>query len=102
MSASVNPQKRILVVGVDKVLFQRIEPLLNRAYFVVERVPRGKSALELCGHVGFDLILAGHPLPDLDTKAFVAGLRTAGSRTAGSQLVLLADEGRLSEVADLV
>ena len=101
MSASVSPQKRILVAGVEKTLFERIEPLLNRAYFDVERVPRGQSALDLCGHVGFDLILAAHPLPDLDTKAFVAGLRQPGSRTAGSQLVLLADEGRLAEVADL-
>lgn len=102
MSASVNPQKRILVAGVDKTLFERIEPLLNRAYFEVERVPRGQSALELCGHVGFELILAAHPLPDLETKAFVEGLRRPGSPTAASQLVLLAEEGRLSEVAALV
>lgn len=102
MSASVKPQKRILVAGVEKGLFEKIEPLLNRAYFEVERVPRGQSALDLCVHVGFDLILAAHPLPDLETRAFVTALRDPVSRTAGSQLVLVADEGRLPEVADLV
>ena len=102
MSASVHPQKQILVVGVDKGLVERIEPLLNRAYFSVERMPHGRSALELCGHVGFDLILVGHPLPDLETKVFVEWLRNPGSRAAGSQLVLLAEDAHLPEIANLV
>jgi len=101
MSLVAEARKKILVVGVGKGLFDRIDPLLNRAYFLVERVPRGQSGLMLSGHVGFDLILVGHPLSDIELAAFVATLRQPGSASAGSQVLVLAEAGRLAEAVRL-
>jgi len=95
-------RNRILAVGVDRVLFQTIAPLLDRSALAVDRVPRGESALALCQHVGFDLMIVGHPLPDMPLEQFLAGARRAGSPSARAPLVVLSAEAGLGGVTAML
>lgn len=95
-------QKRILVVAVDRELFGKIDPLLNRAYFAVDKVPRGRSGAILCANVAFDLMLVGHPLPDMAFQEFLFEVRRGGSPCAASPLLVLTPEQRLGELKDLL
>jgi CheY-like chemotaxis protein len=88
-------QKRVLVVGIARDLFARIEPLLSRASLAVDRVPRAESALALCRQRQFDLVIAFDPLPDMPVPAFVHQLRVHGSRCASAQVLLLTDQTNL-------
>ena len=87
--------KSILVVGLERKVFQLIDPLLSRSHFTVDRVPKGKSGLALCERVAFDLIIAADPLPDIDITEFLAVVRMKGMPTAGSQLLALGAGQRL-------
>lgn len=89
--------RRILAVGMEPELYGRIEALLNRSYFEVDRVPRGESASELCAVIPFDLMLVRFPLPDIPVDNLLAAVRIPGSPCAGSQVLLLADAARLAE-----
>lgn len=91
-------KKRILIVAVEQQGFDRIDPLLHRSYFVVERVPRGASGAMLCSNVPFDLVVAGHPLPDMPLADFVKAVRKAGSACIQTPLLVLAERSRLAEV----
>lgn len=95
-------QRRILAVGMEPELFGRIESLLNRSYFEVDRVPRGESASELCAVIPFDLMLVRFPLPDIPLANLLAAVRIPGAPCAGSQILLLADAPRLAEAERLV
>jgi hypothetical protein len=94
--------RRILAVGLEPELYGRIEALLNRSYFEVDRVPRGGSGRLLCAEIAFDLILVRFPLPDMEAGELLAAVRGGGSPCAGSQILLLPDEARLAEAALLV
>jgi uncharacterized protein (TIGR02266 family) len=88
---------RVLVAGVDRALYDRLEPLLRRSDLEVDRVPRGASALLLSQHATFDLIAVQHPLPDLALDEFVASLRSRSAASAASPLLVLCDGPRLGE-----
>lgn len=95
-------KSRILAVGIDRLLYDKIEPLLNRSYFDVDRVPRGESALILCSQVRFDLMIVGYPLPDMSLDALLEGIRRPESPCAENQLLLLAPAEQLAELHPLV
>src|SRR6266536_1167898 len=94
--------KRILAVGVDKTLFARIDSVLRQSVGTLDRIPRGGSALALCGHVPFDLMIVGDPLPDMDLAAFLAALRETESACGRSPVLVLTEESRLVEVRRLL
>ncbi len=94
--------RRNLAVGMEPDLYSRIEALLNRSYFEVDKVPRGESGRVLCGAIPFDLILVRFPLPDIDVTELLAALRAPASPCAGSQVLLLADASRLTEAERLL
>jgi DNA-binding NarL/FixJ family response regulator len=85
-------RKRILAVVTDLALFRKLEELLRRASFEVNRVPSGAGALVLVGNVKYNLVLAGLPLPDLGLQEFLSSLRALDSEGVGSPLVVLAPE----------
>jgi uncharacterized protein (TIGR02266 family) len=87
--------KSILVVGLERKLFEEIDPLLNRSHFTVDRMARGKSGLALCEQVPFDLIIAVDPLPDIDITEFLTVVREKGMPTATSHLLALGVDERL-------
>lgn len=94
--------RRILAVGMEPEVYGRIEALLNRSYFEVDKVPRGDSGRVLCGAIAFDLVLVRYPLPDIDVTDLLAAVRIPGSPSAGCQVLLLADEARLFQAQRLV
>ncbi len=94
--------RRILVVALDRELFERIDPLLNRSLFAVDSVARGESGVVLSNHVAFDLMLVGYPLPDVSLELFLSAVRRSGGPCARSQLLVLAPESRLGEVRPLL
>ena len=87
--------KSILVVGLERKLFEEIDPLLNRSHLTVDRVARGKSGLALCEAVPFDLIIAVDPLPDIEITEFLTAVRMKGMPTATSHLLALGVGERL-------
>lgn len=93
-------ESSILAVALNRQFFDKIDPLLNRSYFTVERVPRGESALALCRHTWFDLILAAHPLPDMPLETFLRSLRREGALSARSHLLVLTEAARLAELPE--
>jgi hypothetical protein len=95
-------RRRILAVGMEPELYGRIEALLNRSYFEVDKVPRGESGQVLCAAIAFDLVLVRFPLPDIAVTDLLAEVRMPGSPCFSCQVVLLADEPNLSEAGSLV
>jgi uncharacterized protein (TIGR02266 family) len=98
MTKKDQPKQKILVVGLERGAFSTIDALLNRSYFTVDRVLHGESGLALAGQVAFNLLIVKHPLPDMDTGAFVATLRRPAGASATSQLLAVAEPVRLNEV----
>lgn len=93
---------RVLVVGLERALFQKIDPLLNRSLFTVDRVPRGESGLALASHATFDLIAVRHPLPDMALGHFIQTVHEPGSPCGAAQILVLTDDARLAEVKGLL
>lgn len=103
MTATTAPNKgRILVVGLERPLFQKIDPVLNRSKFVVDRVPRGESGKLLASHAAFDLIVVRHPLPDMSLGSLLNSVHEPGSPCGAAPILVLTDESRLSEVRGLM
>ncbi len=94
--------RRILAVGMEPEVWKRIEPLLNRSYFEVDKVPRGESGRVLCQSIAFDLLLVRFPLTDIDVSDLLAAVRRPASLCARSQVLLVADEARLFQAQRLV
>lgn len=94
--------QRILAVGMEPVVWGRLEALLNRSYFEVDKVPRGDSGRVLCEAIAFDLLLVRYPLTDIDVSDLLAAVRHPGSLCARSQVLLVADEARLFQAQLLV
>jgi CheY-like chemotaxis protein len=84
-------EHRILIVGLDRSLFARIDPLLSRSLFAVDRVSRGESGVALAEHVAFDLIVLRYPLPDMELLAFLGAVRKSAGPNARTELLMLAD-----------
>lgn len=93
----MNCAKRILAVGVDRKLLADMKRVLSRSVLSLDGVPRGGSALTLCGRVPFDLVIVGDPLPDMDLADFLATLRKAESECGRSPVLVVTDEDRLLE-----
>jgi uncharacterized protein (TIGR02266 family) len=93
---------RILAVGLERALFERIDPLLSRSLFAVDRVPRGESGVILAGQVRFDLVIVRHPLPDVSLELFLAALHRPGSASGKAPLLVFADQQRLAEARQAI
>jgi uncharacterized protein (TIGR02266 family) len=93
----MNDAKRILAVGVDRKLLADMKRVLSRSVLSLDGVPRGGSALSLCGRVPFDLVIVGEPLPDMDLAEFLTTLRKAESKCGRSPVLVVTDESRLLE-----
>lgn len=93
---------RILVVGLERKLYEKINPLLNRSLFAVDRVPRGESGLALANHAAFDLIAVRHPLPDMSLGSFIHAVHDPGSLCGAAQILVLTDAARVAEVSGLM
>jgi uncharacterized protein (TIGR02266 family) len=93
---------RVLVVGLERSVYRKMEPILTRSLLTVDRVPKGESGLLLTGNVGFDLVVVRHPLPDMALGTFIGRVHEPGAPCGSSPILVLADEVGLQQVKDML
>jgi uncharacterized protein (TIGR02266 family) len=91
-------KKRILAVALERAVFDKIDPLLSRAVFDVQRSAGGRAAAALCERSAFDLIVVRHPLADMAFDDFITAVRKPGSACVAAQLLVLTEAGGSSEL----
>ena len=89
---------RVLVVGLERALFQKMEPLLSRSLLQVDRVARGESGVLLATQALFDLLVVRHPLPDMSLGSFMNAVHEPGARCGATPILVLTDPSQLAEV----
>lgn len=94
----MDERTRILAVIAADAVFELIEPLLARSRVEVIRVRSGQHGRTLARDSRFDLIVAQHPLPDLEFSEFYGSLRVPESSSCQSPLVILTRDDRLERV----
>lgn len=99
----MHPSKRnVLVVGVSPDEFRLVEPLLGRNGFELDRFPSGAGALELTSAVPVDVLIVRCPLPDVEMRPFLDGVRREGNPCRRSSVVLLTDPDHVREAQTLI
>lgn len=93
---------RVLVVGLERELYRKIEPMLKGSLLSVDRVPKGESGMLLAAQATFDLIVVRYPLPDMAVGSFTGRVHEPGSANGGTPLMFLTDATRVEEVRDLL
>ena len=96
------PRRNVLVVGVSAQEYARFAPMLQRNAFEVDRFPGPAGALELIGHVAFEVLIVRFPLPEVDIYAFLQRVRSESSPCLRSPLLLLASPTDLEEAESFV
>src|SRR5262249_37077271 len=102
LSAASGRSGRVLVVGLERALYTKMEPLLTRSLLTVDRVPKGESGLLLAAAATFDLIVLRHPLSDMALGSFIGRVHEPGARCGAAQILVLTDDQRLEEVRGLL
>lgn len=98
MAANVN----ILLVVLDRDLFDKIAPLLRRDTFDVNQAPNAESALLLTGNMAYSLIVVVHPLRGTTIHDFLKRLRRRDSASADAPVLIIAAEERIEQLGPLV
>jgi uncharacterized protein (TIGR02266 family) len=93
---------RVLVVGLERKLYLKLEPLLGRSLLTVDRVPRGESGLLLTGNVVFDLIVLRHPLPDMALGSFINRVHEPGAPCGAAQILVLTDDAQIALLQSMI
>jgi uncharacterized protein (TIGR02266 family) len=98
------PEKkgRVLVVGLERKLYLKLEPLLCRSLLSVDRVPSGRSGVLLAGNAVFDLIVVRHPLPDMALGGFLERVHEPGALCGAAHILVLTDESQLAVLRPLL
>ncbi len=91
--------KRILAVALDTETFERIGPVLKRSSLSVEAASLAAEAVQLAHRTCFHLVICRYPLPDLKLREFVAAIRSSGSASRGSSLMLLTIPEMMTEAS---
>ncbi|MDX1631413.1 MAG: response regulator [Thermoanaerobaculia bacterium] len=95
-------RSNVLVVNLGADEFDKVEPLLGREEFEVDRFPRARMALELIETVAFDVLIVGYPLPDIEARAFFRSVRSSDSPCRSSPLLLLTRSEDLDAARELI
>ena len=95
-------ERRVLVVGLERSIFAKIEPILSRAPLSVDRVPKGESGMMLAERVKFDLLVVRYPLPDMATGSFINAVHSPGATNGATPILVMAEPARLGEVRGLL
>jgi uncharacterized protein (TIGR02266 family) len=94
--------RRVLVVGLERSIYSKIEPILSRSPLSVDRVPKGESGIMLAARVKFDLLVVRYPLPDMATGSFINEVHTPGATNGATPILVMAEPSRLAEVRGLL
>jgi len=95
-------ERRVLVVGLERSIYEKIEPILSRSPLSVDRVPKGESGMMLSDRVKFDLLVVRYPLPDMATGSFINHVHDPGATNGATPILVMAEPSRLQEVRGLL
>ena len=88
---------RVLVVGLERSIFKKMEPLLSRSLLEVDHVARGEHGLLLAQQAAFELLVVRHPLPDMALGSFMSTVHEPGALCAATPILVLTDPERLDQ-----
>ena len=81
--------KSILTVALDDETAERISPLLKRQGLVVRSLDQAADSVKLAHRDRFHLVICRYPLPDMKLREFVTAIRSDGSASKSTSLLLL-------------
>jgi len=96
------PIRKVLVVGVDRQVFARFEPLLRREGFDSDWVATPAVAAELIGAVSFDVLILGFPLGQPTSRELLDLARMDQAPCRRSAVLVMASEQDLGRAGELV
>lgn len=94
--------RRILVVGVDESAYEKVEPILTRRQFEIDRFPRARAVFDLIDDVPFDILVVGYPLEEVKMRSFLDRVRHTESHSRNTSVLLFSDPARLQEAVRFV
>jgi uncharacterized protein (TIGR02266 family) len=94
--------RNVLVVGLPASPYRRLEPLLRRAKFEVDRVPQASSAVGLLQAVSFDIVILAYPLDGPSVADLLTIIRSEDSPCQRSAVRIIASEDRVHEAEALI
>ena len=90
---------KILAIVPQEGIYSKLEPLLRRDSFEVSRAANATGSLILATNVGYSVIIAEYPLPDLSIVDFLGILQAPTLPSSQSQILLIAKHDHLDAVA---
>jgi CheY-like chemotaxis protein len=93
---------RVLVVGLERPLYLKIEPILGRSALSADRVQKGESGLALTDHAVFDLLVVRHPLPDMSLGTFINRVHDPGAPCGAAPILVLTEDSQIESVRALL
>jgi len=96
------PNVNILLVVLDRDLYDKISPLLQRDSFDVNQAPNAESALLLTSNMAYSLVVLVHPLRGTSIEDFLKRLRRRESASADVPVLILAAPERIDSLTPLV
>lgn len=88
-------RKRLLAVGLDDDLREKIAPALGRGEYDVDLFARYESASELVADVAFDVVLVHCRQPDSAIDDLIAAIRRPGSASQAAHTLVFAASANL-------
>ena len=80
---------RILTIVLSRELFDKLKPFLSRKTLDISTVTNGKGSLVLLRNLSFSLIVAEHPLPDMELDELLREIRGPESRCVDTPVLVL-------------
>jgi CheY-like chemotaxis protein len=90
-----DPNRHVLLVGTPSGGIDRFAPMLQRAGFDVHSVTPSDIVLDLVMGTEFDVMILGHPMPEMDIHQLLYSIRANGSASHDAGVLLLARPGFL-------
>ena len=90
--------KKILAIITQDKVFEKMDPIFQRASMEVTRATNGTRSLILATNVRYDLVVAEYPLPDLSIIDFLGILQSPTLANAHSPVVLLTQDDHAKEL----
>ncbi len=91
----------VLVVGVSDALFARLEPLLQRASFNVDRVHHARNAVPLFTSIGFGVLLFAYPTEQPSFRELMEMIRSDASPCRTAAVLILAPSEQVEKARQL-
>lgn len=90
---------RIVLTETPDFLLGSLGPILARANFHIERIPRAQEAIERLVAEPYDSVITSFPLMSVSFRTFLVTLRKPPSASANAKLLVTVDDDHRGEVS---